>query len=451
MTMQNNLGLPEPVAIIGFGLEGQSTLRWLMEFGVCNIVVLDRQAQQLPELPNTVNVEILTGENYWQGLAKCASAVRSAGVYPLGAELLQWQKAGGILTSQVELFFSLCKAKIIGVTGTLGKGTCVTMLEHILRKAGQEVLVGGNIGVAALDLLPRIGAQTLVILELSSFQLMTLKRSPHCSIVLRVTSEHLDWHRSLEEYRGAKANLVRHQDSEGVQIFCADAPGSSWIADQGKGKRLAYGRQPNCDCLLGSGELSLDGQVLKLADCQVRGEHQLENMAAALLAAKSLGIAVEQAMVALHTHEGLPYRLQDSGVVGKVRYFNDSYATRPEAALAAARAMQGSFSLILGGSEKHADFTEMAQGIASLRNLCGIALIGATAGRLQQALQDAGVCCAMAQMAGLEEALQWCTRMVKDGGAVLMSPACASFGLFPNYKVRGQKFDAWVKAEASRG
>lgn len=437
--------LPTPVGILGFGVEGQSTLRWLRAQGISDIIILDQKPVEV-EGVGVECVKVVSGSKYLDGLKDCASVVRSAGVNPLTQELLRFQMNGGQVSSQVEIFLEQTKSKtVVGVTGTLGKGSCVTMIEHILLAAQKPCKVGGNYGVAALDLLADETPDRVSLLELSSFQLMTQQRSPQVAVVLKTTSEHLDWHRSVEEYRDAKANLVRYQKPADTCVYLDDSEGSREIAAQGRARKLRFGHASDCNAQISETSVRIGSDELKLADCIVPGIHQLENMAGALLAAQCLGIPVAQGMNALHTYRGLTYRLEPKGTYKGISFFNDSYATRPEAALAAASSMQQPFALILGGSEKNADFAELATGLVACANLRGIALIGQTAGHLRDALQAKDIKASLVDHATMESAFAWCCEQVQGGGAVLLSPACASFGLFANYKERGKRFDELVK------
>ena len=450
--MQNTL--VSPVGILGFGVEGQSTLRYLFREGVKDIVVMDKNPVSLPEVPAGVKVKVSSGENYLDGLKDCVTVVRSAGVYPMSKELFQFQMNGGLMTSQIQLFLEQTRsAKVIGVTGTLGKGSTVSMISHILDKCGKANSIGGNFGVPALDLLEDETPDRISILELSSFQLMTLSVSPDVGVVLRVSTEHLDWHKSVEEYRDAKANLVRWQKRDGACVYLKDAEPTAKIAAESPAKTkyavsLADGPSAgDGDAVIDGATLTISGQTLDLADCKVRGIYQLENMAAATLACKAIGIGVAEAFEALKSYETLPYRMEFKGEKNGIEFYNDSYATRPDATIAATGSMKRPFALILGGSEKNADFTELSKILVEQRpNLKRIALIGATAERMLDDLKKAGVDEAGIKTAifpTLEEAFADSLNIGK-GGTVIMSPACASFGLFKNYKVRGQVFDKLV-------
>lgn len=444
--MNNNL--IAPVGILGFGVEGQSTLRYLFREGVKDIVVMDKNPVNLPEVPAGINVKVCSGEKYMDGLKDCVTVVRSAGVYPMSQELFTFQMNGGMMTSQIQLFLEQTKSnKTVGVTGTLGKGSTVSMISHILDKCGKANTIGGNFGVPALDLLEDDSADRISILELSSFQLMTLSVSPDVGVVLRVSTEHLDWHKTVEEYRDAKANLVRWQKSNSTCVYLKDAAPTAKIASESPAKnKLAVA--------FGDGDANIEGSILTigndklfLSDCKVRGIYQLENMAAATLACTALGIKVADAFEALKSYETLPFRMEFKGEKKGIEFYNDSYATRPDATIAATGSMKRPFALILGGSEKNADFTELSNILVKDRpNLKRVALIGATAERMLADLKKAGVDAAGIKTAifpTLEEAFAD-SLAIGEGGTVIMSPACASFGLFKNYKVRGQVFDKLV-------
>ena len=447
--MQNSI--VAPVGVLGFGVEGQSTFNYLIRSGIKDIVVMDKNPVSLPKVPAGVNVKTFSGNNYMDGLKDCVTVVRSAGVYPMSQELFKFQMNGGLMTSQIQLFLEQTKSrKVVGVTGTLGKGSTVSMISHILTKCGVSNEIGGNFGVPALDLLENEPNDRVSILELSSFQLMTLSLSPDVAVVLRVSTEHLDWHKSVEEYRDAKANLVRWQKRSGTCVFLKDAAPTAKIAAESPATTkyaITLADGPNFgdgDAVIDGATLTIDDEKLFLADCKVRGIYQLENMAAATLAVKALGIKVADAFEALKSYETLPFRMEFKGEKNGIEFFNDSYATRPDATIAATASMTRPFALILGGSEKNADFTELSKILVNDRpNLKRIALIGATAQRMLESLQQAGLQIPANIFPTLEEAFADSLAIGK-GGTVIMSPACASFGLFKNYKVRGQVFDKLV-------
>jgi UDP-N-acetylmuramoylalanine--D-glutamate ligase len=430
--------LNEPIGILGFGVEGKSTLKFLQENGIKEISIFDKS----------------NGENYLDNLQNCKTIIRSAGVYPLQKEILDAQKKGAELTSQIELFFEIMQRDyphipIIGVTGTLGKGSCVSMIAHCLESLKIPHKIGGNFGVPALDLLQckdlLNDKNTVIILELSSFQLMTLGISPKIGVVLQTTTEHLDWHTSVEQYRDAKANLVRWQKRGDYCIYNAASEGATQIANQSGAIKKAFDVKGN--------SIEIEGHSLSIDECKITGVHQLQNMAAAVLALQSLGLSVSACMEHLKSYESLEFRLQKIGSKvfknKNLDFYNDSYSTRPEAAMSAAESMSKPFTIILGGSEKHADFTELSQKLAKNNLLKGIALIGATAERMQKSLQTENCKAAMQIFENLQTAYEWCLENTPDSGAILLSPACASFGLFANYKERGKEFNRLVNPSNS--
>ncbi len=446
----------ETVGILGFGVEGKSTLRYLIREGVQKIVVMDKNPIELPLLPANISVQFFSGESYLNGLNSCQTVIRSAGIYPITQELLRFQMRGGVLTSQTEIFFdSVHEKQVIGVTGTLGKGSTVSMIKKILDQANIPSIIGGNFGVPMLDLLSEESddseneQERIYILELSSFQLMTLGVSPHISILLKISSEHLDWHKSVEEYRDAKTNLVRYQKKNDFCIYSQNAEPSVYAAKSSAAQKLSYGSSLNDAVQIIDDSLRIGERILKLSECKTRGVYQLENMAASALAALALGVDIEMIFKALRDYETLPLRMEFRGEWAGIEFFNDSYATRPDATEAAVKSMRRPFALILGGSEKNADFTEMFTALKQNKLLQNISFIGATANRMKEAANKIGLTVPLEIYQTLEEAFERSVQ-IGAGGAVLLSPACASFGLFKNYKVRGEVFNALVESFAQK-
>jgi UDP-N-acetylmuramoylalanine--D-glutamate ligase len=316
------------------------------------------------------------------------------------------------------------------------------MIAHCLEALNIPHKIGGNFGVPALDLLQYknllLNKNVVIILELSSFQLMTLGTSPHIGVVLQTTTEHLDWHTSVEQYRDSKANLVRWQKRNDYCIYNAASDGAMQIAKQSGAIKKPFDVKGNC--------IEIDGHSLFINECKIIGTHQLQNMAAAVLALQSIGINVSACMEHLKNYEGLEFRLQKIGNKifknKNLDFYNDSYSTRPEAAISAIASMSKPFTIILGGSEKHTDFTELSQKLAKNTLLKGIALIGATAERFQKSLQSENCKANMQIFENLQYAFEWCLKNTPNDGAILLSPACASFGLFANYKERGKEFNS---------
>ncbi len=527
--------IQEPIGILGYGVEGESTCRYLLGRGFADLTVFDRKRPEnldsrlryagtgegdsdksdgaRIDAGSGVAVGGPSGTDYLALLPRMRTVFRSAGVRADHPRIREFLAGGGILTSQTGLAIELAgRHRIIGVTGTLGKGTCCSLLEAMLRAAGIPVRLGGNIGVPALDLAAGLAPEEKLILELSSFQLSTLAVSPAYVAVLRTTSEHLDWHADQNEYWLHKSHLVAGQTAGDFLVYCADAPGSAWIAAQSPARKRAYGHSgsPGVDAAATAGSLenavasigrletmgavastdavattdgpcgagtdavatagngitddgitlagkearfAKEGFTVPLSATRLTGAFNLENVAAAGALALALGAQPEHVLAAAGAFAGLEHRLEFVRRIGPVDFFNDSYATRPEATLGALSALsERPLGLILGGSEKFADFSELARAAAVATHLRAIALIGQTAPRLQSDLNQAREALPADSRSAapeirlcdsLETALRFLRSTVTDG-AIALSPACASFGMFANYKERGKAFKKLV-------
>lgn len=441
-----------PIGILGYGVEGESTLKWLLARGYRDITVFDRrEPQALPSgvryggtgerAPSEISGEdVKLGPNPFEGLK---TVFRSAGIRFDKPELAEFVQAGGKLTSQIETVFEVTpRERIIGVTGTLGKGTACSLLESMLDKAGIPVVLAGNIGYPALEAAENLSPGAYLLLELSSFQLSSLQQSPAYAAVLRVTSEHLDWHRDQREYWDHKSRIAVHQSPSDFLVYCSDEPGSRYIASKSQARKRSYGRDGGILFKGDSLEFVREGKTLTLPELKLKGAFNLENVAAAAALALALGVKIETVFAAATQFAGLEHRLEWVCQRDGIDFFNDSYATRPEATQGAIYALKDKpLGLILGGSEKHADFTDLAHSCAEAPHLKVIALIGATAQRLDENLAAAdpegrvfrAIC------PDLPSAMALLREHVPSGNH-LLSPACASFGLFENYKARGKAF-----------
>jgi UDP-N-acetylmuramoylalanine--D-glutamate ligase len=436
-----------PVAVLGVGVEGRASIDFLLRHGVTDISARDRQVVE--GLPGGVGT--VFGQGYDQGLDRFATVFRSPGIRPDHPELLRAAAGGARVTSALSCFMERCPARaVIGVTGTVGKGTAASLTAAALEAAGVKAHLGGNIGKSPLEFVDEVGPGDLVVLEISSFQAMDISTPPKVGVILKTTSEHLDWHVDVTEYRRAKANLIAGQGESDTVVLNADSPGSVEIASASAAEPLAYSLEGPVD----SGLFLVDGDLvlrrhgresrlpIDIRNVRLPGRFNLENVAAALLAAIAVGADIDPICRAAEGFAGLPHRLELVTARDGVRFINDSYATRPEATLAALSAVEREpLALILGGSEKHADFAELVARLLEHRSLVYVGLIGATAERLAHAIAGAGSpSFAFAVHDGLEPAFESAVSALGNTGTVLLSPACASFGLFPNYKVRGERF-----------
>lgn len=438
------------LGIFGFGHEGQAVAKYLQRHGL-SATVFDEQprthfSSDLLETFESKGFVFSCGKpiEAWQGVEV---VFRSPGIWRLHPALLRLEAEGIIITSQTKWFFEHCPAKIIGVTGTKGKGTTSTLIYNILTQAKVgKVVLTGNIGkVAPLEYLDELTQDDWVVMELSSFQLQDLDKSPHIGVCLMVTQEHLDHHRTIQEYRAAKEAICKHQSATDFIIFAGDYEGSREIAQKSLGQKLAFGRK--------EGQLaarieeniitisSLEQGEFDFADRKLLGPHNLENISAALLATLAAGVGLQDSVPVAKLFKGLEHRLEVVGTFSGVTFVNDSFSTAPEPTIAAIKSFSNPIILICGGSEKNVNFDELATEISAAKNIKEIVLIGTTALRIQTALKQAGFAGkAKMDLSSFDEVFQYLQGISQAGDVVLLSPACASFDMFKNYIDRGEQF-----------
>ncbi len=446
------------VAILGLSVEGLDSVKFFVGEGA-KVTCLDRRNlsdlgetyQQLTHYPVTFQL----GEHYLDRLDEYEVIVRTPGMSPRLPQLVAWQKSGREMTSSTKLFFELCKAPIIGVTGTKGKGTTSTLIYEMLKAAKKNAYLGGNVGTPLLSRVREIKPSDLVVLELSSFQTEDLKKSPHIAVVLRTTQEHLanfdrlatNFHSSREAYVEAKKSIVRYQKNRDYAVLNADDPTSSSFAKETPAKVYYFSRWgKSVDAYVTEGSVYLHWQGKKELICQkdeikLRGEHNLENIAAAALVARLAGVDISSIRGVARVFPGLVHRLELVRSVKGVDYYDDSFSTVPETTIAAVTSFSEPIILIVGGSEKGSDFTEMGA-VITKSSVKDVIVIGAMTQRIIKALRQAHFSGSIITgCRNMHEVVQKASKLSERGDVVLLSPACASFDMFKNYKERGNQFE----------
>lgn len=448
LTREPTLLLPEPIGILGFGVEGRGTYEYLKKHGARAITIFDRNADAAVPVDTTAQL----GDAYLTHLSAVRTIFRSPGVRPVGLAFDTAKAAGVRFTSELNFFLERAPtSRIIGVTGTKGKGTTSTLIRNILQRAGRTVFLGGNIGVPPFEFLDQLTPDDWVVLELSSFQLMDVTRSPHIAVLLKTVPEHLDWHADYAEYLAAKKNLVTHQRAGDYFIGHADSPATTDFAAVTPAHVLTYSRLAiGHDGFLENGALWIHAPhtpksewVAKIGAIGLKGAHNYENILAASLATTLAGVDLETIRTEIREFHGLPHRLETVGIVDGIEYVNDSFATTPETAAAALASFphKNGVVLIAGGVGKGTSFAPLAVAARETRNLRGIVLIGRAAEEIRGELQKIGVDVPLVDGGvTMTEMVDRAAALARAGDAVLLSPACASFDLFRDYKDRGEQF-----------
>lgn len=459
------------VGIVGFGKEGQAVARFLHKNGL-TAHLYDEQLQstfgeQELSILQAAGFVFHFGEKL-SSFSDCTILFRSPGFHRLHPALVDAEAHGTVVTSQTKFFFDHCPAPIIGVTGTKGKGTTATLITRILEAACEakvvnnllhaqtRIFVTGNIGkLDPLDILPTLSSQDVVVFELSSFQLQDLTVSPRIGVCLMVTQEHLDHHVDLAEYHAAKSSIVAYQKPGDYAVYSDDYPASQYIGAKGQGAKYTFSRyhvveqgayvEDNRVHLVGTPQSGIFDVSHKL----LPGAHNLENICAGSVAASVAGAPMSIIEKIVVNFSGLEHRLEYVGEYASVKFYNDSISTVPESAIAALGSFTAPTVLILGGSEKNSDFTELANTISTSSHVRGIIVVGVTAERIVSALSAAGYAGAIKQGAhNMTEIFIQIHELALPGDVVLLSPACASFGMFKNYKERGELFKDAAKKYA---
>jgi UDP-N-acetylmuramoylalanine--D-glutamate ligase len=430
------------VAILGFGLQGRSAYDYWQNQG--HEVTICDQNERLDNLPGGATVVL--GPDYITGLERFDLIIRSPMVHPGDIVAHNSPNILAKVTTVTSEFLRVCPTKnVIGVTGTKGKGTTSTLITKMLEAAGKTVHFGGNIGIPPLDLLQEnIQPGDWVILELANFQLIDLKYSPRIAVCLMVVPEHLNWHDDMAEYIQAKTQLFAHQTPKDTAIYFADSETSHQIASASPGAKIPYFANPGA--YVEDKHIVIDNQqICHIDEIKLLGEHNWQNACAAATAVWQAVQDTAAIKSVLTTFAGLEHRLECVREVDGVSYYDDSFGTTPETAIVALKAFKQPKVIILGGSDKGAAYDELAKAVAG-SNVRRVIAIGDTGPAIAEALQDQGYDAITPGGKTMPEIVANAQKAAKTGDVVLLSTGCASFGLFGDYKDRGEQFKRAVGA-----
>ena len=439
------------VTICGIGHNNIPVIRQFLEAGA-HVTACDRRtAQELGEVADELRragAVLSLGDGYLDRLDGDL-ILRTPGMKPYLPQFEQARARGLRVTSEMELFFDLCEAPIYAVTGSDGKTTTTTIIAGLLDAAGVRTFVGGNIGRALLPYVEQIRPEDAAVVELSSFQLTGMRQSPQVAVVTNVAPNHLDWHTDMQEYIDAKMNLVLWQrpgdravlnaDNDITRGFAAECPGTvSTFSRRGRVERGCF--------------LSADRQIVYTADgkdtvvmpadeIRIPGEHNIENYMAAIDAVWGR-VTTAQIVRFARAFGGVEHRCELVRERRGVRWYNDSIGSSPSRTIAGLRAFRQRVILIAGGYDKHIPYAPL--GPVAAEKVKAAILMGATADAIQDAVLAADPAMPITRVADMAEAVAAADRLAQPGDIVFMSPASASFDMYPNFEVRGRHFKSLV-------
>lgn len=450
------------IGIVGWGLEGQSAFRY---FGPDHeyLIVNESRHDNFPPQSDKVKVQFIDQEvpvgiggqgtdlSYLEGIEDCDKIVyQPTSLFNLQKvfrdDAAFWAKA----TTAYDIFFENCPTKnIIGVTGTKGKGTTSTLIAKMLEAQAKTVHLGGNIGTPILDLLPDIHDGDWVVWELANFQLKPASHSPHIAVCLMIVPEHLDWHPNVEDYIEAKANIFRHQKPDDIAIYFPENEYSTKIANYSPGKKIPYFASPGArvrsDGMIVIGEN--EQEIVNKTEVKLLGEHNLQNICAACTAVfEALG-SLDKAKAVLSSFSGLEHRLELVREFEGVKYYDDSFATTPETTIVAMQAIKEPKIMVLGGHDKGIPFDELASAVTK-NNVRQVITIGKVGPKIAELLRSLGFSAITEDAADMLAIIAAARQYAQAGDAVVLSCGTSSFGMFKDYKDRGDQFKQAVLALA---
>ncbi len=439
------------VLVIGFGRQGQALARWLPTVGATPIVTDMRSAEEMGvDLRDFPRARFVLGEHPSSLLNNTDMVCISGGVsleMPLVLEAMQRQIP---VTNDAQLFMERCAAPIIGITGSAGKTTTTTLVGSILKRASLTTWIGGNIGNVLLDVVMGIQPDHQVVMELSSFQLELMFTSPQIAAVLNVTPNHLDRHKTMENYLRAKSHIIAFQGAGGVAILGRDDPGSRSLETLAKGEIAWFSRREMVpdgafmagDRLVVTGISSPDGEphvVCEESDIPLRGEHNVYNVLAACAITGAAGIPPEIMAEVIKDFKPVPHRLETVRVVAGVTYVNDSIATAPERVLAALRSYSEPLVLLAGGADKKLPWGEMiALALTKCRHIIAFGRDGDIV--VENVRQLSGTTDLVTRVQTLDEAVAEAVKVAQSGDVVLLSPGGTSYDAYQDFVARGEHF-----------
>ena len=448
----NNYIRNKKVAIIGLGVSNLPLIDYLYKLGseitLFNNKPIEQLDKNILDKIYEYKLKFSFGENYLNKLVGFDVIFRSPSCRPDTPQIEEEVKRGALLTSEIELVLEMCPGTTIGVTGSDGKTTTTSLIYEILKENNYKCYLGGNIGIPLFTKLGEMKPEDFVVLELSSFQLMTMKVSPQVAVITNVTPNHLDIHKSYDEYKEAKANIFKNQTENDLLVLNYDNDITRNFAKEAIGSTVYFSSKEKLENgIIVDGETIKDCEsglrrhILNTKSTKLRGIHNAENMCAAIAATKRF-VTPEVQAKAISSFAGVEHRLEFVKEIKGAKWYNDSIASSPTRTIAGLKSFYENIVLIAGGYDKHLDYTPIAKPI--VENVRSLILLGQTANKIYSAvtyeLKFSDKELPIYKVNTLEEAVEKANEISKKGDVVLFSPASASFDMFKNFAERGNKF-----------
>ena len=428
------------VVVLGLGVSNRPLVRLLLEFG-CDVTGCDKTPREKLEEEvldlERMGCKLSVGESYLDNLS-ADIVFRTPGMHPGNPAIVALQEKGAEITSEMEVFFEVCPCTKIAITGSDGKTTTTTLVSEMLKAAGKTVWLGGNIGTPLLPLVRQMKEEDFAVVELSSFQLMDMRRSPHVALITNLAPNHLDIHKDMEEYVESKKNIYRFQNEGDILVVNADNEITAPLT--GPGATHAFSRAgKNVRVRLEDGIIYRNGTaVLNKSDILLPGEHNVENYMAAIAVVERL-VTDETIRHVAKTFGGVEHRIELVRIKDGVRYYNDSIASSPSRTMAGLKSFPEKVILIAGGYDKHIPYDVLGPEICT--HVKKLFLCGATAPQIRATVEKCEMeKPEMVDCGKFEAAVKAAAAAAERGDVVLMSPASASFDEFKNFAVRGNFF-----------
>ena len=440
------------VAVVGIGVSNIPLIEFLVKLGA-KVSAFDKKTEsQLGEIAQkfkNIGVILNLGEGYLEKLTGFDVVFKTPSMRIDSEALVKAKNEGAYITSEMEEFVRYCKGKIYAVTGSDGKTTTTTIISKLLKEEGYTTWVGGNIGTPLFAQIEDIKDTDKVVLELSSFQLMTMNLPIDVAICTNLAPNHLDMHKDMQEYIDAKKNIFLYQNSNDILVVNRENEITYSFEEEAKGevREFSSKREVKNGAYYKDGTLFVDGEaVCKKDEIVIKGMHNVENYLAAFIATKD-EVSKESMKKVATTFAGVEHRCELVRELDGVKYYNDSIASSPTRTLAGLRAFDTKVIVIAGGYDKHIPFEPLAyEGYPYIKELI---LLGATKDKIKFAFkklyEDKNIKVNIVEVSSLEEAVNKAREIAQKGDIVTLSPACAAFDMFPNFAVRGRKFMEIVK------